>query len=680
MDDMEMREQADGSGPCEAEVSVRFGAAMSTVSTAQAALIDAAVALVIEVRDRVLVRKGLVGVELGRTTAKDVLAEVKRCAVLEVQIKGGYGVQEARSLVGLALAQHRLRGVITEGMRRGEASWPLVQHFWQGSGQLTEDQRHLVATSLFGDDEDLAVEERRDVDGRLRVGEAWSHAEFRAACDREITAAEGLDVAAERERRRRAYAARTAHLRLHDDGTGTLSIRGPVTTLAAIHERIDTGARNARGSGDERTLANLRCDISSALLLYGTVAIPPGRPSAATGAASSQSSGDVREEDAPDAGADTAEGEADVPDGGARSQETAAADVQELFDDLIAPEQMDRLIRIINALPEVSLQVVVPLDVLTGGRAPCPHCGAQPSHSADPPPPAPQGNTAEGAVGPPDGEPPDGKPPDGKPSNHEPPHDEPPEWMRVLADLLPRGPGRGLVGEVLGPVPVFISPGQARELALTPGTALHRIVTDPLDGRCVERTREGYRPDAQMRRQIRAADVYSRFPGSRTHFGACELDHVTPWGWAGGPTGETNLATLEIPAHQAKTLGHLDLTINCRRDLTFTTLLGQIVGTRTHDYTQYLHARAADDLEARRDLANRAVYAAYAARTGQPGQPGQPGQNVPPPRGLRRPREPGDAWITLTHSVAGQHRPGAAPDTPALADLLGIPEEEGGDR
>lgn len=242
----------------EAGVSVAFGAAVTTVSTAQAALIDAVVDLVVEVRDRVLRRRGLVGTDLGRTAAKEVLAEAKRCAVLEVQVKGGYGVQEARGLVGLAVTPHRLRDVISGGMRRGEASWPLVQHFWQGSGQLTEDQRHLVATSLFGEDEGLAVEERRDADGRLRVGEAWSHAEFRAACDREVTAAEGLDVAAERERRRRAYAARTTHLRLHDDGTGSLSIRGPATTMAAIYQRIDTGARNARSSGDERTLGHAR--------------------------------------------------------------------------------------------------------------------------------------------------------------------------------------------------------------------------------------------------------------------------------------------------------------------------------------------------------------------------------------------------------------------------------------
>jgi hypothetical protein len=240
--------------------------------------------------------------------------------------------------------------------------------------------------------------------------------------------------------------------------------------------------------------------------------------------------------------------------------------------------------------------------------------------------------------------------------------------MQVLATWLPEGPGRAQVGEVLGPTSFAISPGLARELALTPGATIHRLVTDPVDGRCVERSAKGYRPDADMRRQIHAADVYSRTPGSRTHAAACELDHVTPWGWAGGPTTETNLAMLDLPAHRSKTEGYLHLTINHRRDLTFTTLLGQVVRTRTHDYGQYLRAVAPDDLATRRDRANRLVYAAYAADPNR----GQP------PAGLRRPDDHAP-WLTLTHTVLGRRRAGAAPDTLTVADLLGEPDASADD-
>lgn len=757
------------SGSSEALECAAFGDAVQASCAAQAGVLEAAVDLVIEVRDRVLARRELVGVELGKTAAKSVLADVKRCAVTEVQLKAGYGVTEARTLVALALAAERLRDVITDSMRRGESVWPLVRHFWETSAQLTDDQRFLVATALFGLDEGLAVPERLDPDGGLLTGEAWSHDSFTAACDREVAACEGIDVIAERERRRRAYAARTASLRLNDDGTGTLSVRGPIASLAAVYQRIDKGARNARAQGDERTLANLRCDLITALLLYGTVAelMNRGRKAGsasaptATGSASaptetgfagaptetgtaSAPSGTEPEsapsearsgtESAPQGqtsdppgspGAPDAPDDALVPDHDPNCPARRAGDVASrgtddgapdgagrgaadgkpgpcdcgavnAFDEIIAPEQMDLLIRVINALPSIALQVVVPLEALTPVINRCPTCGEDARGAHDlPDGQDDQGETAPRAGGDRSGEGvgedsarnsgigdveqgddpghPDTRHPDARHQDHQdtdrPATDDPgddsvPEWMRVLGTWLPSGPGRGLVGEALGPVPFFLTPGQARELALTPGTTIHRLITDPGDGRCVERTRKGYRPDADMRRQIQAADVYSRRPGSRTHFAACELDHVTPLGWAGGPTAEGNLATLELRAHKAKTDGYLDLTINHRRDLTFTTLLGQVLPTRVHDYGQYLRTAAPDDVQTRRDLANRVIYAAYAA---------DPGRGEAP-EGLTRPVDH-DSWITVTHTVLGRRRPGPGEDTPTVGDLLGLPDE-----
>lgn len=115
---------------------------------------------------------------------------------------------------------------------------------------------------------------------------------------------------------------------------------------------------------------------------------------------------------------------------------------------------------------------------------------------------------------------------------------------------------------------------------------------------------------------------------------------------------------LDLPAHRSKTEGYLSLTINHRRDLTFTTLLGQVVRTRTHDYGQYLRQVAPDDLATRRDLANRLVYAAYVA---------DPGRGQPPP-GVHRPRVD-DSWITLTHTVLGRRHAGAAPGAPTVPEL-----------
>ena len=221
------------------------------------------------------------------------------------------------------------------------------------------------------------------------------------------------------------------------------------------------------------------------------------------------------------------------------------------------------------------------------------------------------------------------------------------------------------MAEVLGPNPFFITDGHARELALLPGTTLHRLVTDPRDGRLVERTITAYEPDTDMRRQVKAADVYSRAPGPRAWSGAGELDHVTPHGWAGGTTTETNLALLARRPHRYKTDKQWHVTIGARRDLTFTTLLGQVATTRVHDYRTYLDQRGHEDLTdqhdtdprgtARRDAANRLLTAALA----------DPGPD-------QRRRNTRRDWLHLDHTdpTTGRTRPGPHPDHPTLHDLL----------
>lgn len=134
---------------------------------------------------------------------------------------------------------------------------------------------------------------------------------------------------------------------------------------------------------------------------------------------------------------------------------------------------------------------------------------------------------------------------------------------------------------------------------------------DPADGRLRERTIATYRPDADMRRQVIAADLYSRTPTGRQPASACELDHVIPWSEepGGGPTSELNLASASKEWHQHKTSRRCHVTINDRRDLTWTTLLASTITTREHDYRQYL-----DRIQSVLDGADASEKAAAQAR------------------------------------------------------------------
>lgn len=184
----------------------------------------------------------------------------------------------------------------------------------------------------------------------------------------------------------------------------------------------------------------------------------------------------------------------------------------------------------------------------------------------------------------------------------------------------------------------FVGADHIRQLVFAPGTTMRRVLFDPADGRCVERSVAAYKPDAAMRAQVRAADVTSRAPGQVTPASECQLDHVQEWllagpdtpdapatgGVTGGVTGELNLQTLDVPYHVVKTLKLWDAVMDELRNVTWTTLFGRIYTTRVHDYRQYLSSigvplastgrYAPDDLLDQRTMASHLVYAALTHR------------------------------------------------------------------
>lgn len=506
----------------------------------EARLIEAAKVAVAAPADELLSLKGYVSVEELTTGQRTKLrTEAKAMAICELLVGGRYSREEARHLVGVACAPGKISALVIDALDRAWTTWWQVRLFWMRCAKLDPAAAQLVAQAMFGTEAALAAKERLDPQGDLG-DQGWDHTQYRAALEREATRAEGADVEAERARRKAAYRARRVSITGHDDGTGTLVLTTDLVALCGIHTRIERCARLLRAGGDERTLDQLRADVCAALLLHGTI---------------------------------------------------PALDKDE--DDL-TPGDLEQLGRILTAQPQVQVQVVLGWDALTGTPT-CPHCGhtytESPEDSSDParkgatPDPG-QSPASEGHIQDP-----------GQPTTTESPPD-PAARADHRQDAAASGsPSRaappvtvGGVAEILGRLGTFITPGHGRELVLRPGTTLVRLLMDPADGRLRERTIAAYRPDADMRRQIIAADLYSRAPAGRQPASSCELDHVIPWTGApgGGPTGEFNLASAVKEFHEHKTKRRYSVTINERRDLTWTTLLACSVITREHDYGQYL--------------------------------------------------------------------------------------------
>lgn len=223
-----------------------------------------------------------------------------------------------------------------------------------------------------------------------------------------------------------------------------------------------------------------------------------------------------------------------------------------------------------------------------------------------------------------------------------------------------------------------ISPEHARELVARPGTVLHRLVTDPLTGRLIERSVPEYRPDAAMVAQIRAADVTCRAPGCVVPAARCDLDHERPYE-SGGPTSETNLNAKHRGDHLVKTLGWWRTQMDATRTVSWTTFFGRLYITRAHDYRAYDTERPdrADPVSlldpatvTDPDLRNRLVYAALSSRDGYDRWL-EAFDDVPDHDDQLTPRVP----LTVLHRRGATTRRGAPPGAPTITQLLAPPGE-----
>lgn len=472
----------------------------------------------------------------------------------ELSAATGLGRWHTREMAAIGLAPVPVSEAVLDGLRTGVARWPLVTAFWRRcwtDKKLSQEDAGEIAEALFGIDLDKVVVERIAADGSLSLA-PWAAKEFHQALEREATRREAKDPQSVAADRAAQHEQRTAYGIVDDDGAGQLIITGNAASTSACVDRLHLLARRARAAGDLRRESQLRSDIARALLLHGTLPLP---------------------ELADEAG-------------------------------LVTPDQIEDLVMMLSGAPSYELQVVVPWDALTGHAAivnPCTHVnpythvnpgtdlnpGTDPDPATQVNPCAPgdadrllDGGDAPGevTVRPPDlGDPAAEGATDGA--------------MSRPPDLGDPAAGDG-VGRLLGRFPRFLTKAEILAIAGGPGVTLSRLLVDPADGRCIERSIQSYRPDTTMRAQIRAADVFSRFPGSTFPVRDGDLDHVMPY-LLGGATAETNLQGLERIGHGIKTRGHWEAQMDATRNVTWTTFFARLYTTRPHDYRQYLSTRSA---------------------------------------------------------------------------------------
>ena len=405
--------------------------------------------------------------ELPSATRRERFRAATRAAVrMELSALTGWTQTACNERIGLATAAPARGAFAMQQLSAGEVTWGQVRLWAQRTAQFEPAAAGRVAQVCL-DPVGAQGGAAATVDPETGevTGAVLSFNQFVRVLEREAVRVEGGPDQSSRERRRIELSQRDLRTRMFEHGTAQMSLTGDGPALAAAAARIDTAARRLRAAGDKRPLAAIRADTALALLGHGQL---PGGP----------------------------EAPADPVSGVVGDTETMR--------------------RVLMGLPSVSVELVVPLEVLTGDS-------------------------------------------------------------RAVAELGDLG---------------YITAEHARELILhagADGTTIHRLLTDPVDGRCLERSRKAYRPDKAMLDQLRAADGTCRAPGCTVPAGRSDVDHEHPYDHddpaCGGPTSETNLNHKHRYHHWAKT-EHLWTTAMdaLSRKVTWTSLFGRCYRTSPKDY------------------------------------------------------------------------------------------------
>lgn len=519
---------------------------VADIRTGEVRLLDAVVALRSEIDHQLF---GQDGPSPSVSTPACRAADTDAATVDEFATASGMSRLYTYGLVRLAGTVPALLARGRDALAEGRVELHRVIDWHEATSHLAQDDALAVGDSV--------LTPRRD-------GTPRSASDFRRLLSKRVKQAEATDREARRRATDEALSRRGSWSSPGDAGTGSLTVTGEATRVAAAHARLDAAARRAKAFGDDRSLSQLRSDLHLDLLLVGQLpntalptnaaphtragetplGNPPGAPTAPpvrqTPAVPAPLGGHPPTQDLPAA-----------PDAAPTAPQTplVCTSCGAVSDDYLPyPTVGDPV------LPPAHCTVVVGLDVLLEDACTPQGVGTAPQRAG-----VTAGDDSDSRAGPPTREDPITRA--GAITRESPATGEGPERSSdppSQADTPPARSSAGGRGSALGWMPGFgyLDPDHVRQLAVREGSVWQRLVADPVSGHAVSVSPFSYRPTASVARFVRARDGVVRDPGSgsfgATAAGQCEIDHIVPFE-AGGTTTPDNLQALSRRGHTRKT-------------------------------------------------------------------------------------------------------------------------------
>ena len=195
------------------------------------------------------------------------LGSCRSAAAREIQVATGLPISACQRRVWLSACEPERAGPVREAMRRGKVSFARAVTLAEKTAHLDGFLAAAIAARV--------LRPLTGPDGLPLPGAApLSQATFNARLHRQLVLHHGLVRQAERTYQE-ALKARCVQAQPNPEGTGSLLISGDGPRIAAAAGRVDQIARRLRQGGDARTLAQLRADVATDLLLRGWIPTDP---------------------------------------------------------------------------------------------------------------------------------------------------------------------------------------------------------------------------------------------------------------------------------------------------------------------------------------------------------------------------------------------------------------------